>query len=415
MKLLPSLVLFTRDLRTQKLRSFFALLGITWGTAAVVLLLAFGEGLRRYNSRQLHGVGDGIVIAWPMKTSMSFEGLPKGRPIRLRAEDIIKLASEIPELEAASAELGLWDQPIIYGSGDYRTYVGGVYPCFATLRHIYPQPGGRFINEQDVEKRHRVIFIGDRIKKELFGDSDAIGKTLFIQGTGFTVIGVLRPKLQSSSYGSGNTDEHLVYIPASTMSSVFGHNYIDNFIYRAKDPRQQPFVTKRVYEVLARICGFDPADTETLMLWDLSETNKIIFYFFLGFNTLLGLCGIFTLMVGGIAVANIMYLLVGQKTGEIGIQIAVGAKRRHILMQFLLQGLAFVATGGLAGFMISWIITMLMGILPLPEQIGVPEMSPIVCLDTVMLLGVIGLAAGYFPARRAASLDPVRCLGFGGL
>jgi putative ABC transport system permease protein len=143
--------------------------------------------------------------------------------------------------------------------------------------------------------------------------------------------------------------------------------------------------------------------------------NKLIFYFFLGFNTLLGLCGIFTLMAGGIAVANIMYLLVGQKTGEIGIQIAVGAKQRHILGQFVLQALVLVGAGGLAGFLISLILTTIMGIVPLPEQIGVPEMSPIVCFVTVILLGVVGLLAGYFPARRAASLDPVRSLGFGGL
>ncbi len=411
---LPSLILFVRDLRTQKLRTFFALLGIAWGTAAVVLLLAFGVGLRRFQSRRMHGMGDGIVVAWPLRTSLSFEGLPKGRPIRMRAEDVLKLASEIPELEAVSPELSLWNQPIIHGNRDTRAYVGGIYPCFGDLRHIYPQSGGRFINEQDIEQRHRVIFIGNGIKEELFGDTEAIGEKLFIQGIGFVVIGVLKPKLQDSSYGSG-TDERIAYIPASTMTSVFGQDYINNFVYRAKDPRQQSFVTQRVYQVLSRICGFDPADTETLLLWDTSETNKLIFYFFLGFNTLLGLCGVFTLLVGGIAVANIMYLLVGQKTNEIGIQIAVGAKRRHILAQFLLQAIVLVAAGGLAGLLISWILTTIMGIVPLPEQIGVPEMSPIVCFVTVVLLGVVGLLAGYFPASRAASLDPVRSLGFGGL
>jgi len=413
MDVLPSLVLFARDLRTQKLRTFFALLGITWGTVAVVLLLAFGVGLKRYHSRRMHGLGDGIVVAWPMKTSMSFEGIPKGRPIRLRAEDVLKLGAEIPELEAVSPEIPLWNQSIVHGGRDYRAYVGGVYPCFNDLRYIYPQAGGRFINAQDIEKRHRVIFIGDHIKQELFGDAGAVGETVFIQGIGFTIIGVLRPKQQDSSYYG--EDRRAAYIPASTMAGVFGYHYINNFIYRARDPRQQSFVTQRVYQVLSKVCGFDPADRETLGLWDTSETNKFIFYFFNGFNTLLGLCGVFTLMVGGIAVANIMYLLVGQKTGEIGIQMAVGAKPCHILMQFLLQALTLVAAGGVAGFLISWILTTIMGIVPLPEQVGVPEMSPIVCLVTVILLGGIGLLAGYFPARRAASQDPVRCLGFGGL
>jgi putative ABC transport system permease protein len=413
MGVLPSLVLFARDLRTQKLRTFLALLGITWGTTAVVLLLAFGVGLKRYHSRRMHGLGDGIVIAWPMRTSLSFEGLPKGRFIRLRVEDVLKLATEIPELEAVSPEFSAWDQQIIYRDRDYQANVRGVYPCFTELRNIYPQAGGRFINSQDIERQHRVIFIGDHIKQELFGDAEAVGETVFIQGTGFTIIGVLRPKLQSSTYGYG--DDRIAYIPASTMTSVFGYHYINNFIYRARDPRRQSFVTQRVYQVLSKICGFDPADRETLMLWDTSEANKFIFYFFNGFNTLLGLCGIFTLMVGGIAVANIMYLLVGQKTGEIGIQMAVGAKPRQILIQFLLQALVLVAAGGLAGFLISWILTTIMGIVPLPEQIGVPDMSPIVCFVTVILLGGIGLLAGYFPARRAASQDPVRCLGFGGL
>lgn len=413
MNVLPSLVLFVRDLRTQKLRTFLALLGIMWGTTAVVLLLAFGVGLKRYHSRRMHGLGDGIVIAWPMKTSISFGGIPKGHSIRLRAEDVLKLASEIPELEAACPEIPLWGHPIVHGGRDYRAYVGGVYPCYSDLRHIYPQAGGRFINEQDIERRHRVIFIGDHIKQELFGNGEAVGETVFIQGTGFTIIGVLRPKLQSSAYYG--EDRRAAYIPASTMTSVFGYHYINNFIYRARDPRQQSFVTQRVYQVLSKIHGFDPADRETLMLWDTSDANKLIFYFFSGFNALLGLCGIFTLMVGGIAVANIMYLLVGQKTGEIGIQMAVGAKPRHILIQFLWQALVLIAAGGFAGFLISWILTTILSITPLPEQIGVPEMSPIVCLVTAILLGVIGLLSGYFPARRAASQDPVRCLGFGGL
>ena len=235
MDVLPSLVLFARDLRTQKLRTFFALLGITWGTVAVVLLLAFGVGLKRYHSRRMHGLGDGIVIAWPMRTSLSFEGLPKGRFIRLRAEDVLKLATEIPELEAVSPEFSAWDQRIIYRDRDYQANVRGVFPCFTELRNIYPQAGGRFINSQDIERQHRVIFIGDHIKQELFGNAEAVGETLFIQGTGFTIIGVLRPKLQSSTYGYG--DDRIAYIPASTMTCVFGYHYINNFIYRARDPR----------------------------------------------------------------------------------------------------------------------------------------------------------------------------------
>jgi len=260
----------------------------------------------------------------------------------------------------------------------------------------------------DVDRRRRVVFLGDKLKQDLFGDSEAVGRTVMIDNVPFLVVGVMEGKAQDSSYGGRDKDK--AFIPDTTYKGLFSKRYVDNFIFQAEAPSLVPDVTKRVYEVLGRRLKFDPRDKEAVGMWDTTEAEKFFSVFFLTFRTFLGVIGSFTLLVGGLGVSNIMYVVVEERTREIGVKLAVGAKPRFIQAQFLLETLTLTAIGGLLGFLITIGVLAAFPVLKLDEYIGTPQASPVVVLTTATLLGLVGLAAGYFPARRASLLDPVVAL-----
>lgn len=408
MNLLNTLLEFGRDLRAQKLRTFLTIFGITWGTVAVIVLLAFGTGFKRQTMVNMHGIGDQVVIVFPGRTTKVFEGLPDGRPIRYTEDDVRMLAREIPQIKAISAEYTNGSFPARRGDKIELPATTGVYPSYGEIRNIFAQPGGRFLNDLDQQLRRRVVFLGDSVARRLFAAESPVGQYVMISQVPFQVIGVMQHKTQNSSYNSRDQDR--MFIPASTFSSVFGAKKLSNFIYQTRSPLHAETVKQQMYEVLGRRYCFNPADKDALQIWDTTEFDKMMFYFFLAFNIFLGVIGSFTLTVGGIGVANIMYVVVRERTREIGIKRSVGAHRRHILWQFFAETLFIVAIGAVLGFLISYGIVKLLGLLPIEDFVGEPVISPIVTLATMTLLAVIALFAGFFPARRAANLDPVECL-----
>jgi putative ABC transport system permease protein len=401
---------FFRDMRTQKLRTLLTLFGIIWGTVAVVLLLAFGVGLHRFSLKAMHGMGERIVILWPQRTTKPYQGMGIGRPIRFTEEDAWVLDREIPEMEVASPEYIQWGVKLKYGKHISNISISGVYPAYEDLRNTFPQKGGRFINSSDIERRRRVIFLGDEVKEKLFKKEEAVGKRITLNGMPFMVVGVLEKKTQNSSYSTH--DARKGFIPATTLATMFGHRNLSNILYRPKKTIASEKINKKVYQVLGKKHRFDPEDKDALSMWDTTEMDKFLFYFSLGLNLLLGVGGVFTLIVGGIGVANIMYVVVRERTREIGIKMAIGAKSRHILFQFILETLFIVTMGGVIGFGFSWGIVKIASSLPIQKYIGTPTISPIVAGATIFVLGLVGLLAGYFPARKAANLDPVQSLGY---
>jgi putative ABC transport system permease protein len=276
------------------------------------------------------------------------------------------------------------------------------------MRNLIPASGGRYVNDLDVDRKRRVVFLGDKLKEDLFGEADAIGRTVMIDSVPFVVVGVMEKKAQDSSYGGRDQDK--AFIPDSTYKGLFSERYVSNFIFQAESPSLVPVVTERVYEVLGRRLKFDPKDKEAIGMWDTTEGEKFLSVFFLTFRAFLGVIGSFTLMVGGLGVSNIMYVVIEERTREIGVKLAVGAKPRYIQTQFLLETLTLTALGGLLGFLVTLGILFVFPYLGLDEYVGTPEASPMVVLTTAALLGLIGLVAGYFPARRASLLDPVVAL-----
>lgn len=401
---------FLRDMRSQKLRTFLTLFGIIWGTAAVVLLLAFGKGLHTQNQKSMHGLGERIVILWGGRTSKPYMGFGRGRGIPLREEDANLLKKEIMQMEGVSPEYSQWNTTMRYNKNKVTQNMVGIYPVFGELRNIYPELGGRFVNLIDLKDKKRVVFIGNKLKEDLFGKEEAIGKYIFIDNVPFLVVGVMKKKPQDSSY-SGR-DENKAFIPATTFAAMYGYRYVNDIIFKPKDARQGEFVKKQVYQVLGKKYKFDPEDKEALSMWDTTEMEKFLTYFFLAFRAFLAIIGTFTLIVGGIGVSNIMNIVVEERTKEIGIKMSLGAKKGHILSQFVFETLLITFFGGLIGFLFSTLVVKVFPLFKLEEYMGTPEISFSSTLIAVVVLGLVGLISGFFPARRAANLNPVQALKF---
>ena len=408
MNILTTLSQLFNDLRSQKLRTILTILGITWGTVAVIVLLAFGVGLEKQSRKNMHGMGDGIVVMFGGQTTLPFEGFPDGRPIRLREEFVPIMESEIPEIRHISPEYINRNTPIRRGKAVTTPAITGIYPIYGDMRNVIAEQGGRFVNDLDMNKRRRVVLLGDEIKNLLFGDEDAVGQQVMVGETPFTVIGTMQPKTQNSSYYARDKDR--VFIPASTFRAVFGDRYVNNIIYRPIDPDLSPAVERRVYEVLGRKNRFDPNDEDALGIWDTNMADRFMKNFFLGFNIFMAIIGSFTLTVGGIGVANIMYVVVRERTKEIGIKRSVGARKRDILGQFFFETFLIVFIGASVGFLIALGLIQVIAMIPIQDFVGSPELSPLVAGVTMALLALIAFLAGLFPARKAAQLDPVECL-----
>jgi len=398
-------------LRQYKSRTFLTMFGIIWGTMTVIILLSFGSGVKRSMSKNMHGMGDGIAILWPGRTSIPFEGYGRDRDIRFREEDAELLRQEIPEIAFISPEYSRWGTAVRVGDKVNKPNISGIIPEYGPMRNVWPRPGGRWLNDLDLKDRKRVAFIGHRLKDFLFGEtSDAIGKYIYVGNVPFIVIGVMKEKTQPSSYSARDYDR--VFIPATTFSSVFGHRYINNMVYKLHDARQSELVQKKLYLVLGKKFKFDPKDNESLWIWDTTEMDKFVFYFALGFNIFLGLIGIITLVVGGIGLANIMYVVVQERTREIGIRRSIGAKQRHILGQFILEAFIIIGLSAVIGFLLSLVLIKLISLLPIEDYVGHPVLSLPVALVSILILSVIGFLAGFFPARKASKLVIVDCLRF---
>lgn len=392
-----------RDIRNEKLRTFLTIFGIVWGTVAISLMLAFGTGLHKQLIKNTAGLGDRILIIWPGLTSIPFEGLGKGRRLRVAEEDLAAIRNEVPGLRRVSGEY-MTSMRLDYNTKTISVDISGVIAEFGEMRNLIPEAGGRFLNPIDDANQRRVVFIGDELKTSIFGDADAIGKTILLNQSPFTIVGVLKKKPQDSSYSGRDKDK--AFIPSSTFRALTGDKYVDNIVMQPADTGSTKAFIEQLRVAFGKRLRFDKTDKEALSIWDTTEQFQFFDIFMLSFNAFLGVIGVLTLIVGGIGVSNIMNVIVEERTREIGIKMALGAKARWILTQFLLETMLVTALGGAIGFAISYGICAVFPEAP-QEYIGKPELSPLVAVLTATALGIVGLIAGYFPAREASKLDPV--------
>jgi putative ABC transport system permease protein len=405
--------LFASSSRLQKKRAYLTIAAIAWGTVAILLLLAFGEGLKRQLDKNRRSTGENLAVMWPNTTTKPWKGLPPGRPIRLRADDVDFVRERMPELKAVHGEVVSWRTALTYGRKTVNGRVIGTNYVYGDDRKHYPIAGGRFFGPDDEINRRRVVFLGDEIAKDLFGDQNPVGKTMLINNAPYTVIGVMQKKTQMGVYGG--PDANHVTIPISTFKAQFGRDRLNVLVIQTQRPEEMKGELKKLNQILGPKFGYDPTDDRALATWDMVKSAQVTANILIGIQIFLGVVGALTLLIGGVGVANIMYAVVKERTREIGVKMALGARRRWIIMPFVLEALVYTLIGGALGITVANLLVSATSFIPIENNrvmsfLGRPTLSPQIGVITSLILGIIGLLAGYFPARRAASVDPAATL-----
>jgi putative ABC transport system permease protein len=411
MNLLLLLREFFEDLKTQKMRAFLTTMAISWGILAVTLLMAFGEGLSFRMREGLLNAGDRIIRVYGGQTTKKWQGLPIGRRVSLREEDCRIIEKNIPQVTVAVPGFGRHVR-LKVGDNISSTYMEGVYPDFEFLRRTYHAAGGRFLNGKDMQERKRVVFLGGEIAKELYGRPDPIGETVEIDGLPFKIVGTMPKKLQTSM--NNGPDDNRAIIPFTTFQSIYGYKYLSEMIVKPARFEDGMLVEQEIRRVLGKKYQFDPTDERAVPMWNFIENEREGGKIFRGINIFLAVIGSMSLIIAGVGVANIMYVVAKERTQEIGIKRAVGAKRSYIVFQFIFESLCIAFIGGGLGMLVSLGIIKLMWMMPAQEGamefLGRPLLSGSVLLVSTCLLAFIGLVAGLFPARKAASVEPMEAL-----
>ncbi len=393
-----------RDMRRHKVRSILAMFGIIWGTIAVIMLLALGQGFYAQNRANIMSVVSGTLTFSPGTTTMDFQGWPKGLKIHIKAADIMALKKAIPDIRYVSPQMTS-SKTLSVGKHQVNAMLIGASPDFAELTKRQAKPGGRFIDPLDISNQRNVIFIGKEVKDKLFPQQSALGKQLLLSSVPFTIIGVLNPISKTQSWYNNTA-----VIPYTTAIKLWGNIDVNQFLVLPKNSAQTEQLASQVRQYLSQRYHFNPKDKSALNLFNPAQMLEFFTWFFRGIELFLGFCGSLTLAVGAIGVANIMYLIVSERTPEIGLRMALGARTTHILWQILLETGVIVLAGGIIGIILSVLGIGLLNIVQLPSWLGKPHITWAIVFATVFILLLVGGLAGIFPARRAANMEPVDAL-----
>jgi putative ABC transport system permease protein len=297
-----------------------------------------------------------------------------------------------------------------------NTAIRGVYPEYGEIRNEVPNEG-RWISPEDFYERRRVVFLGSRLRNKLFGGRPAVGETVRIDGVRFTVVGSMAAKLQMSNYFTA--DDDCAFIPYTAAGDMWDTRYASVFVFSAVSPAFEQKAIQQVRESIGKKQRFSPSDERALQMFGREEFRPIIDGITIGLQVLLVFIGSLTLGIGGVGVANIMLVSVDERIREIGLRRALGARKRHIRLQFLVEALVLTLIGGAIGILVAWVIIASVGTLPLlgpiwDDDSGIGDlhlkMSTMTVLVSTLILVVVGALSGMVPALKASRLDPVVAL-----
>jgi putative ABC transport system permease protein len=398
-------------MRHNRRRTALTMLGMAWGIATVVMLLAYGDGFGQACANIFANFGTKLVIVVPGRTSVQAGGQKAGVLVRMTLDDIETLSTNLPQITNITPEVSKTAH-IQYDTRVFDFSVTGNYPNVLPIRSLKMGPG-RFYNAEDQVQHARVAVIGSEAKEKLFSGRNALGEHIRLDGLSFEVIGVLSAKMQE-----GNDDiNRVIYVPFTTMSDLKDTHYLDSVWFTYQTPEYER-LEQSVRSVLAGPHKFNQTDRQAVRVFNLMMQVHQFEIITLGLKVLMGFIGTLTLGIGGVGLMNIMLVSVTQRTREIGVQKALGAPRRYILMQFLAEALTITFIGGVFGVILAYAVALSVGRLTLYSAFAKNGeagdirliIAPGTLIAATLILGLVGLISGMVPAFRASRMDPIEAL-----
>jgi putative ABC transport system permease protein len=398
-------------MRHNRRRTALTMLGMAWGIATVVMLLAYGDGFGRACANIFANFGTKLFIIVPGRSSMQSGGEKAGTQVRLTLDDIDLLTANIPQITHITPSCET-NATVQYETRSFTMPVNGEYPNTFAIRALGLDQG-RFYNPEDQLQHARVTVIGSETKEKLFSGRSALGEHIRLNGISFEIVGILSPKMQA---GDDNINR-VVYVPFTSMGDLKDTHYLDSvmFNYETNDYLR---IEQSVRYIVAAQHKFNAADRRALLVFNLMEQVHQFEVITLGLKILLGFIGTLTLGIGGVGLMNIMLVSVSQRTREIGVEKALGARRRHIFLQFLAEALTITFIGGLLGIILAYAVAFSVGRLTLYSAMAKHAeggdirlmINPVTLFVAVIILTAVGLVSGMIPAIRASRLDPIEAL-----